>query len=79
MDETQAFQVLVVILSVTLAVFLVLAIIATTWLIKVLKNVNSITEKADRVAEDIEAAADNFKRNAGPVAAVQTLLSLFKR
>jgi F0F1-type ATP synthase membrane subunit b/b' len=79
MEDTQAFQILVVILSVTLAIFLVLAIIAATWLIKVLKNVNSITEKADKVAADIEAAADNFKQNTGPVAAVQTLLGLFKR
>lgn len=79
MDDTQAFQILVIILSVALAVFLVIAIVATVWLIKVLKNVNSITEKADRVATDIEAAAESIKRNAAPAAAIQTLLGLFKR
>lgn len=79
MDESQAYQVLVIILSITLAIFLVLAIVATTWLIKVLKHVNSIIEKADKVASNLEAAADNFKSVSGPAAVIKAAMNVFKR
>lgn len=79
MDESQAFQILVIILSVTLAIFLVLAIIATVYLIRLLKSANRISEKAEVIVENVEQAADNFARLAAPAAAAQAVMSMFKR
>lgn len=74
-----SYDYLVITLSITLAIFLVLAIIATVLLIRVLKRVNSIAEKADIVVANIEEASENFKKVAGPAAAVQALINLLKR
>ncbi len=79
MDESQAYGTLVIILSVTLAVFLILAIIATTWLIRVLKRVNRITEKAEEVANNIEQASENFRKVSGPAAVIQALSKILKK
>lgn len=79
MDETQAFQVLVIILSVTLAIFLVLAIVATVYLIRFLQSANRISEKAEVIVENVEQATDNFARLAAPAAAAQAVMNMFKR
>jgi F0F1-type ATP synthase membrane subunit b/b' len=74
-----AFEILVVILSVTLAIFLVLAIIATVFLIKILSKVNHITEQAESVANNIEAASEKFKQAAGPAALASVFAKLFNK
>lgn len=74
-----AFEILVIILSVTLAIFLVLAIIATTYLIKILKKVNLITEHAESVASNIESASEKFRQAAGPAALASVFAKLFNK
>lgn len=79
MTEAQAYSTLVIILSITLAVFLILAIVAVSFLIKLLKSANRISAKAEAVATNLEEAADNFKKVAGPAAAMQAFSKLFKK
>jgi len=52
-----AFEILVVILSVFLAIFLVLGIIFLYLLIKIAKKVRVVTEKAESVAANIASAS----------------------
>lgn len=46
-----AFEILVIILSVTLAVFLVLGIILISYAIKVVKSIKRLSEKAESVVD----------------------------
>lgn len=62
-----AFEILVVILSITLAIFLVLAIILVFNFIKISQTVRSIVNKADSVMDDVESAAEFFKKTSVPI------------
>ena len=64
-----AFEILVIIFSITLAIFLVLSIVLISVLIKIFKRVDSITEKAENFAENMQEAGEFFKKSARPVAA----------
>lgn len=68
-----AFEILVVILSVTLAVFLILSIVAVSYLIYILKKAKVISEHAEQIAQNVEDASQKFKSVAGP-AAIFTLI-----
>lgn len=67
-------QILVIILASTLAIFLVLAIIATIKLIQILNHLKTITEKAEKLANTAESVGEFFKYTAGP-AAIGRLIS----
>lgn len=69
-----AYGILVIILSITLAIFLVFAIILTSVLIKLAKQLKSITAKAEVVMDDVEAVSGFFRKTAAPVA-IGNLLS----
>jgi len=62
-----AFEILVIILSITLAIFMVLAIILTFNFIKISQTVRSIVNKADSVMDDVESAAEFFKKTSVPI------------
>lgn len=69
-----AYGILVIILSITLAVFLVLGIILVSVLIKLANQVRTITAKAEVVMDDVEAVSGFFRKTAAPVA-IGNLLS----
>ena len=58
--------VLVIILSIFLALFLLLGIILVALLIRVTIQIKSVTESAQRTANDIESAVHNISRFSGP-------------
>lgn len=74
MTPDTAYQVLVIILSVTLAIFLVLAIIATSLTIRLLRKANRVADSAESVANDIEAFSTQLKQAAGPAAALRVIM-----
>lgn len=74
MTYPTTFNILVIILSLTLLVFLVLAITVSIYAIKVLNHLKRITAKAEQVAHNVESVSQFFKHSAGPVA-VGKLLS----
>ncbi len=63
-----AAQVLLIIVSATLAVFLVTLSIALYYLISFLRDVKRISGRADSVASAVESAAHAFERTASPLA-----------
>jgi hypothetical protein len=69
-----AEQVLVIILSSLLAIFLVLSIVVAALVIKVLKHIRRITEKAEAIADKADSVTSFFQQTAGP-AAIAKLVS----
>lgn len=69
-----SFDILVIILSAALAVFLIVAIILTIGLVKLVKQLRVITAKAEEIVDDVEVVSGFFRKSAGPVA-ITSLLS----
>lgn len=63
-----AARTLVIILASALAVFLLLAIIATIKIIQILNHLKRISEKAEQLANTAQTVGDFFKYTAGPAA-----------
>lgn len=63
-----AEQILVVMLSTALALFLVLGIVAVIKLIQILNHLKHISEKAEKLASTAETVGEFFKYTAGPAA-----------
>lgn len=74
MNTLDSFDILVIILSLTLAVFLVLAIMLVLYLIRVTKQISNITEKASKTADHIEAIG-RAASNAGPLSFISNIVS----
>ncbi len=66
MDNAE--QILVIVLSSALALFLLLAIIATVKTIQILNHLKSISQKAEKIANTAETVGEFFKYTAGPAA-----------
>lgn len=62
-----AEQIILVILAAALAVFLTLAIVAIAYVIKLVKTLRDIAERADRVIGSAEGLADMLKKASGPM------------
>ena len=60
-------QVLVIILAVFLAIFLILAVILTALLIKVTRQIKSITSTAEQAALKLQNTAENVSLFTSPV------------
>lgn len=63
-----AEEILVIVLASALAIFLLLAIIATVKIIQILNHLKAISEKAERLASTAESVGEIFKYTAGPAA-----------
>lgn len=69
-----SFDILVIILSITLAVFLVMAIVLTTYLIRIAREISEITEKAGSVVSNIEAVS-TAAASKGPGSFIASIIS----
>lgn len=63
-----AAELLTIILSAVLVVFLIVSIVAVVKLIQVIKSLKRITEKAEKLADSAEAIGSFFEKSAGPAA-----------
>ncbi len=76
-------EVLIIILSVTLSVFLLAGIVALIKVIQILNRIKTIVEKAETVADKVEAVGEFFKQSAAPVAIAKMVANIseavFKR
>lgn len=70
------YGVLVIILSVTLAIFLILSIILAVKAIKIANTIERITDQAERVANRAEHISEFFEKTAGPVAIAKMVANL---
>jgi hypothetical protein len=68
-----ASEVLVIIVSSVLVIFLVAAIVATIYAIKVMKQVRTIVAQAESVVDSVEAAASTFQKAASPLALLKVV------
>ena len=68
-----ATQVLVIIVSSTLTIFLVVSIVVAVKLIQVLNHVKELTAKAEKLADTAEAVGDFFQKTAGPAAVAKLI------
>lgn len=66
MDTTA--EVLLIVVSSVLSVFLILLIIALVFCISVMRRVKKIIDHAENVAGSVEAAASAFEKTATPLA-----------
>lgn len=65
---SNAYEVLVLILATTLAVFLILAIIAAVKVNQILDQVKRVTDKAERFADKAESVGEFFATATAPSA-----------
>ncbi len=68
MTVDMSLKILVIILSTTLAVFLIIGIVAIIKFVQILNYIKSIVKKADEIADKAENIAELFERSAAPVA-----------
>ena len=61
-----AFQILVIVLSIMLAIFLLLAVIATVFILKLVKNLKQISDKAVYLVDNASTVAATMKKAAAP-------------
>ncbi len=72
------FEILVVILSVMLAIFLIVGIATGILIYKISKEAKKLIEQTTNVAEHAEKLATNFAKSAAPLALVKFLFNLRK-
>ncbi len=76
-----SYDILVIILSVALAVLITLAIVFMVFMIKIVRGVNHLTERAQNIIENVETASKVFEKSAGPVAVsriVANIIDMFR-
>jgi hypothetical protein len=68
-------QALLIILSVFLAMFLLLSIIALIWILQILNELKKIIKKAEELARETESIATEFFQKTGPALSLVRLVS----
>ena len=69
-----AFEILVIILSITLAILLVASIFLVVVLVKLVNQLRIVSHKAEEIVDDVETVSGFFRKTAGPVA-ITSLIS----
>ena len=72
-----AYEILVIILSVTLAIFLVLAIVATALFIRFMKDIKEVPSQISGVLDDLSEVSGAVKDVASPLIALGDLVAKF--
>ncbi len=72
-----SFDVLVIILSSFLAIFIGLAIACTILIMKLVQSVRSIVAKGEQLVDSAEEFGDTLMRNSAAVSIVKALVSAF--
>jgi Na+-transporting methylmalonyl-CoA/oxaloacetate decarboxylase gamma subunit len=78
MEINSAASILVIINSVLLALFLILLIIATIFVLKLVKSVKRIAIKAEEVVDSAEAVTEAFKNVSGPMGALKLIKNIME-
>ena len=73
-----ASQILLIIVSSFLTLFLLVSIVLIIKVIKVIKSVNRVAEKAESLVSSAEAATELLRKTAGPVALGKFVANMFE-
>ncbi|HEY5667929.1 MAG TPA: hypothetical protein VIR03_02065 [Candidatus Saccharimonadales bacterium] len=76
MDLSTVQEILVIILAAALALFLLLAIAAAVLIIRLLRTLKQIVDRAEHVVESAEAVGEFFSKAAGPVGILRIIQAL---
>lgn len=71
-----AAEILLIIVSATLTIFLAVAIVATIKLVQILNHLRSLTEKAEKIADSAESVGVFFQKTAGPAAIAKLVANI---
>lgn len=74
-----ASEILLIIVSSVLALFLIVTIVAVFYVISILKQVKRVVKTAENVAINVEAAAEAFERTASPLAAIKIISNIIEQ
>ena len=74
-----SFDILVIILSLTLTIFLIMAIVATSYIIKLLKKMNGTADSAKAAAQNIEAITGSVKSVANGTVVASAVSAIFDK
>lgn len=74
-----AFDVIVIILSSFLFIFLVLSIVATVLVVKLVSTLRAVAAKGEHLVDSAEEIGEALKRNAGAVGLVRMLLKFINK
>lgn len=69
-----AFEILVIVLSILLGIFLVLSIVVVSMVIGLVKALRDIVAKGEQLVDSAEQLAQTLKKNAGATAILKTLM-----
>lgn len=74
-----AEEILVIVLSIALAVFLVLAIILVSYLIVIARKINKVASLAERTVDHVESMVSNVQRAMAPAAIGNAIVDMINR
>lgn len=74
-----AAEILVIILAIVLAIFLILSIVLTVLLIKVTRQIKSVTNTAESAVNKLNSAAANVSKFSSPMILGKLIISQFKK
>jgi len=74
-----AFDVIVIILSAFLLVYLILSIIVLSMLLKLMKSLRQVVAKGEHLVDSAGEITDTLRRNAGAAALIKLLMSFLKK
>lgn len=68
------FDILVIVLSCLLAIFLIISIVSAVLLLKLVKALRTIVAKGEHLVDSAEALGETLKRNAGAVSILRLVM-----
>jgi cytoskeletal protein RodZ len=71
-----AAEILLIIVSAVLTIFLLVLIFVGVWTVKLIKQAKRVLEHAENVADSVEAAASAFERTATPLSVLKIISNI---
>ena len=76
---SSAAEILVVILSIALAIFIVLGIVCFVLIIRVTRQIGDVTERIQNAAKNVDEMAQNIAQITSPIIITKSVMSIFKK
>ncbi len=74
-----SYDILVIVLSIALAILLIVSIVFVVALIRLVKQLQVISSKAEEIVDDVEAVSGFFRKSAGPVAVTSMISNIVSK
>lgn len=74
-----AFQILVIVLSIMLAIFLTISIVVTVHIYKLVKSLREVATKGGAIVDRVEEIGEAFAKNAGAAGLMKMLIKFIAK